>query len=529
MATRKKNTSTHEREAERRRRSQTARDSQQTESAQSAEALTSELDAEQAAPAQEVADVVTESFVEDTPAADVAAAVSPEPQDAQEAAPHAVDKQAETPAAQAVEDGASAAEGALKPSAATARRTWVRTEGVIVAPGRDPEDAEELLHAYGVVARLDWFPSTPHLIGLALLTDVQQRVAITQAHGGVKAGPKVSELVEELATRLKASVTIGPATFNALPAGDIDLSEMPEYDSSADRTVVVSPLPAYTVPLQATLMERPFSVASLPELGRRLIMSQGGGLELGAFGWEMEALPALVLSNIDGDLSVRAVISDDSEEDAIFSWSMTTRDVWGDVSTPGPALKKLADELLADVTDASVIAQVLPSADLEAIAHSLTLPGLDGVRALLEALQLPAWIADVLTGTIAPSEAPGAVIHEPRGLTNAVGRSVGMMLSDPHSPSQETYQGFVRLVTDKPWLIAGLNAVQGAAGLALIARARSRQRQTGRAQTSLWVAGALLLLDTAIDIPVTAWVRQRELRRRADEETLLVTRELASE
>lgn len=527
MATRKKNKPSHEREAERRRRAQAAREAQQAESQEPTKAISEPGDADE--PTEPSTDQVTSDAAvaepieapeptapDEVTLAPAAKASSMEAERAQEAAPLAVGHKEET---------------ASKPAK---RRTWTRTEGAIVAPGHAPEDAEELLRAYGVVARLDWFPSTPHLIGLALLTDAQQRVAVTQARGGVKAGQKVSELVEELATRLKASVTIGPATFNALPEDGFTLNELPERDTSEDRTVVVSPLPAYTVPLQATLMERPFAVASLPEHGRRLIMSQGGGLELGAFGWDAEALPALVLSNVDGDLSVRAVISGDPDEGAIFSWSMTTRDVWGEVSTPGPALKKLADELLTDVTDASIIAEVLPvsedeGAGLEAVAHSLTLPGLDGVEALLEALQLPAWIADVLTGKVAPSEAPGAVIHEPRGLTNAVGRSVGMMLSDPQSPSQEAYQGFVRTVTDKPWLIAGINAVQGAAGLALIARARSRKRQTGRAQTSLWVAGVLLLLDTAVDVPMTAWIRQRELRRRADEETLLVTRELASE
>ena len=44
----------------------------------------------------------------------------------------------------------------------------------------------------------------------------------------------------------------------------------------------------------------------------------------------------------------------------------------------------------------------------------------------------------------------GAVVHEPRGLSNAVGRSVGMLLRDPSTPGSAFWQSYVRTVTDMP-------------------------------------------------------------------------------
>jgi len=45
--------------------------------------------------------------------------------------------------------------------------------------------------------------------------------------------------------------------------------------------------------------------------------------------------------------------------------------------------------------------------------------------AVLQALGLPDWVLEVLTGRLAPVEVPGVVVHEPRGRSNEGGRSGG--------------------------------------------------------------------------------------------------------
>lgn len=409
-----------------------------------------------------------------------------------------------------------------------AAQRWNRTEGVVIAPGTQPEDVAARLEAERVVARLEWYPSTPHLLSVTLLADVEGRVAVTPpTRGGVMAGVGVSELCESLAREFSAVATIGPATFNALPAGT-DLPEVSSHGAATSRTIVVSPLSAYMVPLQATLLERPLAVASMPGLERRLVMYSGEGPDLGTYGWDEESLPALILRADLEDMTVRAVTTDDQEDDAVFSWGMISRYVWGGVDNPGPALKGIVEDLLTDVTDASAIAGAVPGADQEAVAAALATPGIDGMVALVEALGLPAWVEAVLTGRLAPAEVPGAVVHEPRGLSNAVGRSVGLMLADPSTPGSAFWRSYVRTVTEMPWAVRVGAILEAGVGGALLGTALRRRRRTGALPVGMVAFGTFLLLDAVAETSLASWTRHRELRRRADEEMAMVAEELGA-
>ena len=404
---------------------------------------------------------------------------------------------------------------------------WNRTEGVLVAPGTRPEDVAARLREDAVVARLEWYPSTPHLVSLTLLSDAEGRVAVTPpSRGGVVPGLGVSELAEGVARALSADVTIGPASFDALP-DDVELPQVPTGGSAASRTVVLTPLSAYMVPLQATLLERPLAVATVPGLDRRIVMYTGEGAELGTFGWDEESLPALVLASSNGDLSVRAIPTGETEDDAVFSWGMSSQYVWGGVDEPGPALTSLVGELLTDSTDASVIAEAVPGADPEATAAAIATPGAEGLAALVTALGLPEWVDGVLTGRLAPAEVPGVVVHEPRGLSNAVGRSVGLLLQDPETPGSGFVQGYVQTVTERPWVVRAAAVVEAGIGGALIGAAVRRRNAKGEVHGGLAATGAVLVIDAITEASLASLTRHRELRRRADEETALVNRELA--
>ncbi|WP_103061683.1 hypothetical protein [Actinomyces qiguomingii] len=407
-------------------------------------------------------------------------------------------------------------------------KRWNRTEGVLVVPGIQPEAVAARLEAERVVARLEWYPATPHLLSLTLLADADGRVAVTPpTRGGVIAGIRISELVESLAREFSGDVTIGPASFNALPDG-VALPPVASESPDASRTVVVSPLSAYMAPLQATLLERPLAVASLPALDRRIVMYAGEGFELGTFGWDEESLPALVLSVDTRDISVRAVTTGESEDDAVFSWGMTSKYVWGGVAEPGPALRALVEELLTDSTDVSRVAEAVPGADAQAVAEAFSTPGLDGLVALVDALGLPEWVAFVLAGRLAPAEAPGAVVHEPRGLSNAVGRSVGLMLQDPSVPGSASWQAYVRLVTDKPWIMRAGALLEAGIGGGLVVAAVRRRGRTGVLHRGFLTTGIVMVADAVAEVSLASWTRHRELRRRADEEMALVAEELGA-
>lgn len=409
-----------------------------------------------------------------------------------------------------------------------ASQHWNRTEGVLIAPGTSPDEVASCLRGHGVVARIEWYPATSHLVGLVLLTDAEGRVAVTPpSRGGAVAGAGVSELAEQVARQLGADVTIGPASFNALPEG-VELPEVRSGASEATRTVVVSPLSAYTVPLQATLLERPLAVASVPGIDRRIVMYTGPGPGLGSFGWDEESLPAIVLTSDSSDMTVRAVTTDEIEDDAVYSWAMTSRYVWGAVEEPGPALRHLVEELLTDSTDATVIAEAVPGADLEAATASLSTEGAAGMSAMIGALGLPEWVDSVLTGRLAPAEVPGAVVHEPRGLSNAVGRSVGLMLRDPQTPGSAFWQSYVYTVTERPWIVRALVSLEAALGGTLIGEGVKRRQRTGHVSVGMVTVGAMLVANAVVELSVASWARHKELRRRADEEMALVAEELGA-
>lgn len=405
---------------------------------------------------------------------------------------------------------------------------WNRTDGVVITPVAEPEKVADQLAASSVVARLEWYPGSAHLLSATVLTDAEGRVAVTPpARGGVVPGMRVSELVESLAVALSGAVAIGPASFDAL--GDAELPEVEDTGEASARTVVVTPLSAYTVPLQATLLERPLAVASAPGLDRRVIMYAGEGPELGAFGWDEDALPAVILTAEPDDLSVRVVTTqDEGEEEASYSWSMVSRYVWGGVDEPGPALRSLADELLTDATDAGAIAAAVPGADPQEVASALTVAGAEGLAAMVRALGLPEWVEQVLTGRLAPAEVPGVVVHEPRGLSNAVSRTVGLALQDPSVPGSGVWRSYVTAVTDMPWLVRGAAVAEAALGGVLIGRAVRRRRRTGRLPGGMVAGGVLLLVDAVAETSLAAWTRRKELRRRADEEMALVAEELGA-
>lgn len=409
-----------------------------------------------------------------------------------------------------------------------ANSRWNRTDGVVIAPAKDSVTLGAALRERGVVARLEWYSTTPHLLGLTLLTDAEGRVAVTPpSRGGVVPGPRVAELTEDLARALNAAVTIGPASFDDL--GDQELPEPSTTTDTTSRSIVISPLSAYTLPLQATLLERPLAVASAPGLDRRIIMYTGEGAELGAFGWDTDALPAVILTADAEDLSVRAVTTvEDEEDEAIYSWSMTSHYVWGSVNEPGPALRTLVDELLTDATDASLIASSVPGADAEAVAKALEMTGPEGMAAMVAALGLPEWVEQVLTGRLAPTEVPGVVVHEPRGLSNAVGRSLGLALQDPDVPGARVWRSYVNAVTDMPWIVRAAAAGEAAIGGVLIGKALRRRQRTGTLPTGLLISGLVLLVDAVTETSVASWARRKELRRRSDEEMALVAEELGA-
>ncbi|MPV37590.1 hypothetical protein, partial [Georgenia subflava] len=329
---------------------------------------------------------------------------------------------------------------------ATDDARWIRTEGAMVAQTLDPDAVAAHLAGAGVVARLEWYPGTEHLLSVSVFTDEDGRLGTADASGAVTPGSGVAELADELGTAFDADVlmagvhpegrheapdwsitgeppevAVGPGARAATPADGIPEvveSEDTEHDA---RTVVVTSMAAHQVPLHATLLGRTVTAAEV-ELGgqpRRLVATTGPGRELGVLGWDPDAYPVLRLQVDDEDRTALLLTGPESGDDdaddgvALFSWAMRSRFVHGAATrVEGSDAERLATHVLGDDDDAVAFAAAVPGADADAVAHALTVPGAEGLAAFVAALGLPATVTEVLEGRADPGGLPGARAHE---------------------------------------------------------------------------------------------------------------------
>ncbi|GAA1648363.1 hypothetical protein GCM10009790_31850 [Georgenia ruanii] len=320
---------------------------------------------------------------------------------------------------------------------------------MIVAAALEPLDVASHLAAATVVARLEWYPGTEHLLSIALLTDAAGRVA-RNVDDALEQGPAAADLADALTAAFDVDVLMegvparrvageapGPAGVGAAEAAgaagpaDAEAAALPvvtEEDVDHDaRTVVLTPMPAHQAPLHATLLERTVTVLEQPvaEETRRLLVTTGPGRELGVLGWDADAYPVLRLQ-VDAEdrtallLPGPEVDDDEPEGTAVFSWAMQSLYVYGGATgAEAPEVRELAHELLGDGADAAAFAAAVPGADPDAVAAALRLRGADGLAAFVAALGLPAAVTEVLEGRTSPADLPGAVVHEPARLDKA--------------------------------------------------------------------------------------------------------------
>jgi len=237
------------------------------------------------------------------------------------------------------------------------------------------------------------------------------------------------------------------------------------------RTVVLTRMPVHQVPLHATLLGRPVTVAEqvVGDENRRLVMTTGPGRELGVLGWEADAYPVLRLQVDDEDRTALLLPGPESDADdldegvAVVSWAMRSRYVLpDDVAAP---VRTLVEDLLGDGEDAAAFAAAVPGSDPIAVAAALGRPGAAGMAAFVAALGLLPEVADVLEGPAEPADLPGARTHEAEPLPRAAARSARLAFEGQAAATPPTTRVAVR---------AGLVALGVLAVVAVVRAARRR-------------------------------------------------------
>ena len=391
---------------------------------------------------------------------------------------------------------------------------WIRVEGMIIGRDLDPADVAAQLRERAVLAQLEWFPSSPQLLGVNVAVSEDRVVLVMD--GEVAEGPTTGELAAELAELFEAEVRIGSSSVDRLPEGESPLGdsfdeEDLDFVEGASRVVEIGRTPASSVPLLAALEGIDLADIELGD-GHRALLAE---LEADKAGWNFGELPLVTLTWSDGDLQAFLVTDDHLEHVVTHNWGMDALIVPGAHESVDELPGEILD-LVGDRPELEAIAAGVPGADVEALVASAELSGEEAAAAVVAALGLPARTVDFLLGRIGAGDVEGAKLHLAKGISNAIGRSVDIMLSEPDSPAQPLWSTYQSVSVEKPWLVRTLASVEAVAGTALLTLAvRADSPRSGWVKAG-GVLGAFLLVDSIAEISLSSYLRKRHLRSEGD-------------
>lgn len=389
---------------------------------------------------------------------------------------------------------------------------WTRVEGMIIGRDLDPASVAQELRERAVLAQLEWFPNSPQLLGINVAV-AEGRVARVE-DGAVSAGPTPEELADELSTLFDAEVRIGKASADRLPEGESPLADSfdeddLDEDEAPSRIVEIGRTPASSVPLLAALEGIDLADIELAD-GHRALLAE---LPPEKSGWNFGELPLVTLSWADDELQAFLVTDDHLEHVVTHNWGMDSLLVPGAHEAVDEVAPQIID-LVGDRPELTAIASAVPGADVDALVASAKASGADAVRSVVAALDLPAGVTGFLLGRIEAGEVSGAEMHLARGISNAIGRSVDIMLSESDSPARPLWNTYQSVAVDKPWIVRTIASAEAILGTTLLTLAvRAEKPRSGWSKAG-GVLGGFLLVDSIAEISLSSYLR----RRRAKEE-----------
>ena len=389
--------------------------------------------------------------------------------------------------------------------------TWNVQEGAMVAAKLDPRAVCQFFREQNIVAEADWFPDTPHLLGVNVLRNQADGLAsLDEAEEPLRVGAALPEVVELLAEKFAADVSIGEYHANKLP------SDMPLPSRSGDReqpvrVVEISSMPVSSVPFCAAAEGKTLGCVTLPA-GRIALCYE----TIRAYiveGSLISRIPAVGLYVSAHDQRVVAVTSDevaDPEKLAIHSWLLETEVVTGAVTNPNPELLDRIREYLGHSTSPKRIAETT-GCDANELAETFKMSGQEGMVRAIEVLGLPAEAAAFLYGRLELEDVPGIeIFHEP-GWARAMGRSVDMRILHSDEDAKTPFGILRKLEMEHPTLMKVANAAQIAVGVGLIGAGIIGLAGKKRFSKLSLLGGVMLSLDGALRFSVIHHMKSRLL------------------
>ena len=391
---------------------------------------------------------------------------------------------------------------------------WTRSEGMIIGHALDPSVVAGELKERAILAQLEWFPSTPQLLGLNVAVADDRVATVPAGSTEVVPGPTPAELADELAILFEAEVRIGGASADHLPEGDSPLGtvwpsdENEDVESTPTRIVEIGRTPASSVPLLAALEGVDLGDLELADDHRALLAELPAEKE----GWNFGDLPLVTLSVTDGEFQVFLVTDDHLEHIISHNWGMDAAIVPGGhdkaLSLPGEVI-----DLVGDRLDLLTIAQAVPGADADALWASVATTGEESVWKVVRALGLPGSVAGFLLGTTDLEDVEGVTVHLARGISNAIGRSVDIMMGQPQSVVKPLWNSYESVAVERPWIIHAAVAAEAIVGAGmLVAAVRTTPPRSGWVRFA-GIVGGLMVVDSIAELSLAKHVSKRFARR----------------
>ena len=111
---------------------------------------------------------------------------------------------------------------------------WTRIEGMIIGHDLDPAVVAGELKERAILAQLEWFPSSPQMLGLSVAVANDHIATVPAGGSDVFPGPTPAELADDLAVLFDAEVRIGNASADHLPEGGSPLGAVWPSDDASD-------------------------------------------------------------------------------------------------------------------------------------------------------------------------------------------------------------------------------------------------------------------------------------------------------
>lgn len=405
------------------------------------------------------------------------------------------------------------------PVSSEPKTTWRVQEGAMVVGEGTPEAIRAKLQQINVVAEIDWFPVTPHLVGINVLVNKSGGVAaLDDDTSQYRVGVTSEELAKILAQEFEAEVNIGDCKANKLPE-TTTLPELPYSDEDEVRVCEVSAIPEASVPFCAASEGKDMGYLELGDGLKAVFYSTTDGEVREGTMATMQS-PCVALYIKPHDYSIAAVVTDDKgafpEQLKLHSWLLRTEVITGAVADPNDELIKRVRADLGHGEVAKNIGQVFPGFDTDALLEATRTPGKEGVGKAIEALHLPSDMAAFLFGRISLEGVAHSRVYPAQGWTEALGQSMDIKLTEPEPAGSLLWRLYRKFAVDKPWLVRGLAMGEIIGGAALLTAA-FREKTPRSGWTKLGgVVGAAMMMDSVFQVSLAQYLTSRAKRHRED-------------